>query len=102
MSVAVAAGVMVTVVDRAAAFEATFAVLPGETILEAALRADIDIPYSCRSGTCRTCLSKVESGEIRHDPEYRDELLIEEDEDAAGYRLLCSSLAYSDSVVDIG
>lgn len=93
---------MVTVVDRAAAFEATFEVRPGETILEAALRADIDIPYSCRGGTCRTCLSKVESGEIRHDPEYRDELLIEEEEDAAGYRLLCSSLAYSDSVVDIG
>jgi ferredoxin len=100
--VAVATGVMITVVDRDAGFEATFEVLPGETILEAAIRADIDIPYSCRSGTCRTCLSKVESGEIRHDPEYADELLIEEEEDAAGYRLLCSSLAYSDSVVDIG
>jgi ferredoxin len=102
VSTAVAAGVKVTVVDRAAAFEATFEVLPGETILEAAMRADIDIPYSCRGGTCRTCLSKVESGEIRHDPAYADELLIEEEEDAAGYRLLCSSLAYSDSVVDIG
>jgi ferredoxin len=102
VSNAVATGFMVTVVDRAASFEATFEVLPGETILEAAMRADIDIPYSCRSGTCRTCLSKVESGEIRHDPEYADELLIDEEEDAAGYRLLCSSLAYSDSVVDIG
>lgn len=102
MSSAVATGVLVTVVDRAAGFEVTFEVLPGETILEAALRADVDIPYSCRSGTCRTCLSKLESGEIRHDPAYFDELLIDEEEDAAGLRLLCSSLAYSDSVVDIG
>jgi len=102
VSSAVATGIMVTVVDRAAGFEATFEVRPGETILDAAIRADIDIPYSCRSGTCRTCLSKVEQGEIRHDQEYIDELLIEEEEDAAGYRLLCSSFAYSDSVVDIG
>jgi ferredoxin len=102
VSSAVATGMMITVVDRAAGFEASFEVFPGETILEAAIRADIDIPYSCRSGTCRTCLSKVESGEITHDPAYADELLIEEEEDAAGYRLLCSSLAYSDSVVDIG
>ena len=95
-------GVMVTVVDAAASFEASFEVRPGETVLAAALRADVDVPYSCRNGTCRTCLSRVLSGEIGHDPEYADELLIEEHEDAAGYRLLCSSLAYSDSVVDIG
>ena len=36
------------------------------------------------------------------DPMGVDELLIDEEEDAAGLRLLCSSLAYSDSVVDIG
>jgi ferredoxin len=95
-------GVMVTVVDAAASFEASFEVRPGETVLAAALRADVDVPYSCRNGTCRTCLSRVLSGEIGHDPDYADELLIEEHEDAAGYRLLCSSLAYSDSVVDIG
>lgn len=94
--------VTVTVVDRAAAFEASFEVRPGETILEASTRAEIDIPYSCRSGTCRTCMSRVESGDVRHDPEYADELLIDEEEVAAGFRLLCSSLVYSESVIDIG
>lgn len=91
-----------TVVDRAASFEASFEVLAGETVLEAALRADVDLPYSCRGGTCRTCYSRVISGEIEHDPVYADELFIEEDEYAAGYRLLCSSLAHADSVIDIG
>lgn len=94
--------IVVTVIDRAAAFEASFEVRPGETILEAATRAEIDIPYSCRSGTCRTCMSRVESGDVRHDPEYADELLIDEEEVAAGFRLLCSSLAYAESVIDIG
>lgn len=94
--------IVVTVIDRAAGFEASFEVHPGETILEAATRAEVDIPYSCRSGTCRTCMSRVESGDVRHDPDYADELLIDEEEVAAGFRLLCSSLVYSESVIDIG
>ncbi len=59
------------------------------------------IPYSCRSGTCRTCISRVISGSIEHDPDYADDLLIDEDEIAEGYRLLCSALAYADSVVEV-
>jgi CDP-4-dehydro-6-deoxyglucose reductase, E3 len=31
----------------------------GETILAAALRAGIGLPYGCKSGTCGTCKSKV-------------------------------------------
>jgi ferredoxin len=79
-----------------------FEVAPGETVLEAALQAGIDIPYSCRGGTCRTCMSRVISGSIEHDPLYADDLLIDADEVAAGYRLLCSSFAHGDSVVEIG
>ncbi len=94
--------VLLTVVDYAAGFEATFDVAPGETVLAAALRAGVDVPYSCRGGTCRTCMSRVVAGHIEHDPDYADELLIDDDEVEAGYRLLCSSLALADSVIDIG
>ena len=79
-----------------------FEVAPGETVLAAALRAGLEIAYSCRSGTCRTCISRVVSGSVEHDPAYADDLLIDEDEVAAGYRLLCSSFAYEDSVVEPG
>jgi NAD(P)H-flavin reductase/ferredoxin len=34
----------------------------GETLLDALLRQGVDIPYSCRKGTCGTCLVKSESG----------------------------------------
>ncbi len=32
-----------------------FAVAPGETVLEAAQRAGVALPYSCRSGVCGSC-----------------------------------------------
>jgi CDP-4-dehydro-6-deoxyglucose reductase len=80
----------------------SFVVAPGETVLAAALRAGVFVPYSCQSGTCRTCYSRVVTGRIEHDPEYADELFIDADEVAAGYRLLCSSFAFVDSVVEIG
>jgi CDP-4-dehydro-6-deoxyglucose reductase len=73
-----------------------FTVEDGETILEAAESAGVILTYSCRSGTCRSCLTRVLSGCAEHDPEYADELSIDAGELSDGYRLLCSALAYSD------
>ena len=61
-----------------------FEVGPGEVVLDAALRAGARIPYSCRGGTCRTCISRVLSGCVEHDPDYADDLLIDADEIADG------------------
>jgi ferredoxin len=79
-----------------------FEVAPGEVVLDAAIRAGAPIPYSCRGGTCRTCISRVISGCVEHDPDYADDLLIDADEIADGYRLLCSALVYADSVLEVG
>lgn len=79
-----------------------FEAAPGEVVLDAAIRAGAPIPYSCRGGTCRTCISRVLSGCVEHDPDYADELLIDEDEVAEGYRLLCSALIHADSVLEVG
>lgn len=40
-----------------------------ETILEAALREDIDLPYSCQAGMCTACLGKCVSGKVQMDEE---------------------------------
>lgn len=40
-----------------------------ETILEAALREDIDLPYSCQAGMCTACLGKCVSGKVHMDEE---------------------------------
>ena len=74
----------------------TFPVEDDETILEAAENAGIVLSYSCRGGTCRSCMTRILSGQAEHDPEYADELSIDAGEIADGYRLLCSTLVYSD------
>lgn len=40
---------------------------PGETILDALLRADADVPFSCQEGTCSSCIAKltIGAGEVR-------------------------------------
>ncbi len=40
---------------------------PDETILEAGLRADIDLPYSCQAGLCTACRGKCLSGRVHLD-----------------------------------
>lgn len=75
---------------------AQFTVEQGETILEAAERKGVLMAYSCRGGTCRSCLTRVLSGCAEHDPEYADELNIDAGEQSDNYRLLCSAFAYSD------
>ncbi len=37
----------------------------GETLLQAALRAGMDAPYSCESGVCATCTGHLKEGRIR-------------------------------------
>lgn len=41
-----------------------FDALPGERILYAGLRAGIDLPYECATGTCGTCKAKLVSGRV--------------------------------------
>ncbi|MEX0384964.1 CDP-6-deoxy-delta-3,4-glucoseen reductase [Spiribacter pallidus] len=71
-----------------------FSVEEGESIIDAALRAGLMLPYSCRSGTCGTCMGEVVSGEIT----YPDGLppAISADQDAAGQALFCQARAASD------
>jgi ferredoxin len=74
----------------------TFEVDPDETIMEGAERAGIFLAHSCLSGTCRACMTLVLNGTVEHDPEYADELNIDDYEIEEGYRLICSSFACTD------
>ena len=42
-----------------------FDALPGEHVLYAGLRAGVDLPYECATGTCGTCKAKLVSGRVR-------------------------------------
>jgi ring-1,2-phenylacetyl-CoA epoxidase subunit PaaE len=58
---------------------------PGETVLEAAERAGLDMPYSCRGGMCCTCRAKVTEGTASMDVNFS----LEPWEVEAGYVLTC-------------
>ena len=67
----------------------------GETIVEAGLRAGLEMPYSCRGGMCCTCRAKVTEGEVRMDTNYS----LEPWELEAGYVLTCQSHPLTPKVV---
>ena len=75
--------------------EYKFAVEPHQTILEAALEQDIDLPYSCQAGMCTACLGKCVSGEVKLDEEDG----LSESEIKAGYVLTCVAHPASKNVV---
>ena len=65
-----------------------------QTILDAALENDIDLPYSCQSGVCTACMAVLSSGKV--DMEVTDGLSDDEIED--GYILCCTALPTSDNI----
>ncbi|MER0442297.1 ferredoxin--NADP reductase [Emticicia sp. W12TSBA100-4] len=49
--------------------EYEFEVQPHQTILEAALDLDIDLPYSCQAGMCTACMGTCTEGKVKLDEE---------------------------------
>ncbi len=41
-------------------------VADGETVLDAALRQDVGLPYGCRNGLCGNCAATLQSGEVSY------------------------------------
>ena len=62
-------------------------VLPGKTIMDAALDAGLDVPYSCLGGVCCTCRAKMTSGSAKMAINYA----LEQREVEQGYVLTCQS-----------
>lgn len=73
----------------------TVPVAAGETIVDAAMRAGVEVPYSCKGGMCCTCRAKVEAGEVDMAVNYS----LEPWEIEAGFVLTCQSRPISDTVV---
>ena len=60
-----------------------------ETVLEAAERAGLDLPFSCRAGVCSTCRTKVVRGEVEMQQNYA----LTEEELEQGIVLACQARA---------
>jgi ferredoxin len=70
----------------------TISVQSEKTILQAALDAGIELPYSCTAGVCTTCAAKLIEGEV----EQNDGMGLSPELQAEGYALLCVAYPRSD------
>lgn len=66
-----------------------------ESILDAGLRAGIDMRYSCKGGVCSTCRCKLVEGKVDMDVNY----VLEDYEIARGFVLSCQSFPVTGKVV---
>jgi ring-1,2-phenylacetyl-CoA epoxidase subunit PaaE len=66
-----------------------------EAILDAALRAGVDLPFACKGGMCSTCRAKLVDGEANMDINYS----LEPWELEAGFILTCQAKPASERVV---
>ncbi len=68
----------------------TIACKPGRTILQAAVAAGIDYPYTCASGNCGACVSRLDSGKVDMLP--RGDASLSPEQAANGVILACRAL----------
>lgn len=72
-------------------------VRPGETLLEAGLRAGVALPFSCTMGGCGHCKVKVVNGDVATDAPN----CLTEPERQAGYALACCAYPHRHATVTV-
>ena len=65
----------------------TITVSENETLLEAALDADLDAPFSCQGGVCTSCMAKIIEGTA----EMEKNTVLSDDELNEGLILTCQA-----------
>jgi len=71
----------------------------GETVLAAAMRADLMLPYGCRNGACGTCKGRILAGEVDYGAHQKSTLT--DDDKRIGYALFCCAKPLTDVTIEV-
>ena len=75
-----------------------FDVEEGESVLTAALRQNLVLPYGCRNGACGSCKGKIIEGQVDYGVYQRKALT--EEEKAQGKALFCQAKPLTELVIE--
>ncbi len=79
--------------------ERSFEVQGNESLLEAAIRDGVSLPYGCSSGNCGLCRARLVEGELKEVRHH--DFALTQAERAAGAFLMCSESASGDVVIEV-
>ncbi|WGD35749.1 ferredoxin--NADP reductase [Olleya sp. YS] len=73
----------------------TFTMSQKQTVLEAALKQDLDAPYSCQGGVCSSCIARITDGKAL----MRQNNILTDSEVAEGLVLTCQAQPITPTIV---